>query len=79
MTPDQLPKTRFLAHSLVHHDGKTQGEKDMRRFRDTAYTARMTDTLRRFPPTRVSIEEFEADMAAARAVPVSPLTPHEEE
>ncbi len=57
-----IPKTRFLGHSLIHRDGETQGEKAARTF--GASGADYADTLRRFPPTRVSIEEFERDMRA---------------
>lgn len=60
---DDRPTTRFLGHSLIHHDGETQGEKAARQF--GASGAAYADTLRRFPPTRVSIEEFERDMAGS--------------
>jgi hypothetical protein len=62
----RLPRTRFLAHSLVHYDGETEAEKVLRLYPGERIAGNYADTLIHFPPTRVSMMEFEATMREVR-------------
>lgn len=73
---EHIPRGRFLGHNLVLHGGVTMGEVSARRFTGEAQEA-IVETLRDFPPTKVSIEEFERDMRAVRAASQHGARPHE--
>lgn len=69
----RLPKTALLRHTLII-GGETMGERIIRQWPNTKYADDMRETLMYFPPTKVSILEFEETMCevnASRAKPCS--------